>query len=297
MRNRFEAIIDAHFDFPFCLGFDPSYEFLNTLNISNITSKEKTLETLRAYNASLLSVAKKKNMIIKPQSAYYESWGMVGIISLFELIINANHIGLPIILDVKRSDIGSTMEAYKAAYLYNEKTLQYRIKEEFPNAITINPFMGLDTIESFKTDGGVFFLLRTSNPTSDIIQSAITQNGNRIYDYISDEIFEMNQNTLNNNGYGNFGAVIGATKPEDVIDIRKKLSNTIFLVPGFGAQGGDENQIKNFFINKDSRLSGAIINLGRKVINQQASTWKEYEDTVLLELDLFTNKLLKKLEE
>lgn len=296
--NALKQIIDSHEEFPFCLGLDPSFSALKKLSMVELDSKKNVMEALRAFNATLLSIAKRKKMIIKPQSGFYECWGLVGNIALHELFANANVAGVPILLDAKRGDIGKTLLAYNQAYILTDSTASnfaYRESMEFPQAVTVNPFLGLDSVEPFFKYGGAFILLRTSNPDADQIQEAITKSGETVSEVVKNEVLKNNSHNQYK-GFGNVGVVVGATKQSFAKKYRQELANTLFLVPGFGTQGGEISGIKEFFIkNENNENVGAIINIGSSAVSQEASNWSQFENRVNDTVTVETERLLEEL--
>jgi len=150
--------------------------------------------------------------------------------------------GLIVIMDAKRGDIGSTAQAYAAAYLGPKPESAWGC-----DCLTVNPYMGDDTLTPFvdaanRSGSGLFVLAKTSNPGSDWIQ-AKAENDQPIYHLVADEIQRLSANNLGESGYGNIGAVVGATYPEQLSELRERMPNTLFLIPGFGAQGGTASDV------------------------------------------------------
>ena len=201
---------------------------------------------------------------IKPQSAFFEQFGHQGVKVLEDVLKYAKEKDLLTILDVKRGDIGSTSTGYAITYL-----LANPLESD---AITINPFLGWETLQSFiklsqENGKGLFILIRTSNPGGGEIQTAL-KDGQKVYQILSQKIQEINQNWLEkteNKGqkYGLVGAVVGATKNEDILEIRKLLDNGILLMPGIGSQGGDQKSA-NKALDEDGL--GAIFPSSRSLI-------------------------------
>jgi orotidine-5'-phosphate decarboxylase len=194
---------------------------------------------------------------VKPQSAYFEQWGAKGIESLEEVLCYAKTKGLITILDVKRGDIAATSEAYARAYLERGAALE-------ADAITISPYLGSDSLTPFidiarANSKGLFVLTRTSNPGAKLFQDLVVD-GKPLFMKVAEYLNELRG--VDDSGYSDIGAVVGATWPEELKTLRTAMPHTIFLVPGYGAQGGDLASLKDAF---DSQGKGAIINSSRGI--------------------------------
>ncbi len=198
-----------------CVGLDPDLSKLPA-------SFSKTPDGVSAFLTSVIDATKDKVAAYKPNAAFFESMGLEGM-KLLEKIIKHIPSDIPVILDAKRADIGNTSAHYaKAAF-----------DVLGADAITINPYMGFDSVESFikYPDKGVFILVLTSNKGSADFQQLLVD-GKPLYLKVAEKVKEWNVNN-------NIGIVAGATKPEDLGKIRDVLQKEIFLIPGIGTQGGD----------------------------------------------------------
>ncbi len=203
---------------------------------------------------------------IKPQIAFFEKYGSHGIKAFENVCYYAKEKGLIVIADVKRGDIGSTAKAYSDYYLGNKDT------SISVDAITVNPYLGKDSIEPFVINcvdngKGLFILVKTSNKSSSDIQDRICD-GKRIYEIVSDLIIGLEEKSMGKNGYSSIGAVVGGTHKEEGEHMRKIMGRTYFLVPGFGAQGAKASDLAGFF--NDDGL-GAIINSSRGILGAYKS--------------------------
>lgn len=225
-----------------CVGLDP--------DISKIPAHlRKEKHPLFEFNKAIIDSTSDLVCAYKPQIAYYAGIGAERDLELTIEYIHNNCPGISVILDAKRGDIGSTAEMYA--------------KEAFErysaDAVTVNPYMGGDTLEPFLTrkDKGVIILCRTSNPGSKDLQDLVT-NGNTLYKTVAQKAAdEWNAN-------GNVLLVIGATYPEELSEVRSIAGDIPFLVPGIGAQGGSvEKAVTN---GKTSNGDGLIINSSRGII-------------------------------
>lgn len=214
-------------------------------------------ESIFEFNKLVIDLIHPHVVAVKPQLAFYELYGSEGIKALEKSINHAKNKGLIIVNDAKRGDIASTAEAYAEAFLGDSPMSG--------DAVTVNPFLGKDGILPFvhKEGKGLFILLKTSNPTSSEIQDLILENGDPLYLQIAKNIKELSKGTIGEYGFSNIGVVIGATFPEVSKNLRNDLPETLFLVPGYGAQGGSLKGLKNFF-NKSG--DGAFINSSRRIL-------------------------------
>ena len=209
---------------------------------------------------------------VKPQAAYYETLGPVGFEILRDTMDYAKSKGMYVILDAKRGDIGSTAEAYAAAYLGSESKYA-------ADALTINTYLGSDGVEPFyrtacENDKALFALVKTSNPSSGELQD-LDVGGKTAYMAIAEMLAKMALGSEGEYGYTRIGAVVGATYPEELNFLREKLPDTFFLVPGYGAQGGGAKDVVGAF-DKEGR--GAVVNSSRAIIGAWQKTGKNGVD-------------------
>jgi orotidine-5'-phosphate decarboxylase len=178
---------------------------------------------------------------VKFQSAYFEAYGLAGLIALSAAMKRARALGFGVILDAKRGDIGSTAAAYARAYLTPADAGGSGDFEA--DCLTVNPMMGPDTLDPFvacvrRFGKGLFVLCRTSNPGAGWLQDRMT--GNRfVSDHLADLIATIGRSCAPGAPLSPLGAVIGATAPQEGQRLRRLLSNAIILAPGLGAQGAD----------------------------------------------------------
>jgi orotidine-5'-phosphate decarboxylase len=252
---------------PCIVGLDPALErmpasWLQKQGITTESSLNDCAEAIYQYNLMVLDAIADLVPGVKPQSAYYELYGSAGIIALEKTMIAARDRGLLVILDVKRGDIASTATAYAQSYLPS--------KPERPleaDAITIVPYLGKDCLDPFfeeamKWGKGIFVCVKTSNLGASIIQEQ--QINNRyLYEIVADLIQTAANKSIGKFGYSGIGAVVGATYPTAAYRLRQQLPNSLFLVPGVGAQGGGNEGIKACF-NPDGL--GAIVSSSRAIM-------------------------------
>ena len=234
-------------------------------------------EAIWEYNKGLIDALYDVVPAVKPQSAFYEMYGLPGEEVLHRTIAYAKEKGLYIILDVKRNDIGSTAEAYSKAYLGKVDIDGELVSPCDVDCVTVNPYLGTDGIAPFvedckKYDKAIFALVKTSNPSSGELQDLKVGN-ECIYEKVAQCVNKWNEDTVGSSGYGAVGAVVGATYPEQAAVLRKLMLKSYFLVPGYGAQGGGALGVKPCF-NEDGL--GAIVNSSRGIIcAYKKGDWKE----------------------
>ncbi len=204
---------------------------------------------------------------VKPQVAFYEKYGVKGIRAFKKTIDYAQQKDLVVIEDIKRNDIGSTAKAYASAHLGEVDLINGKRKSFDGDMVTVNPYLGSDGIEPFveicKEFGkGMFVLNKTSNPSSSELQNLVTKDGKKIYEVIAHLIKEWSEDLNGERGYSSLGPVVGATYPEEAKKLRKIMSKNLFLVPGYGTQGGTADDVIPCF-NDDGY--GAIVNSSRGI--------------------------------
>lgn len=180
-------------------------------------------DAIFAFNKAIIDATADQACCFKPQIAYYASQAAEE--QLAATIAYLRELQIPVLLDAKRGDIGST-----ATHYAREAFERYGA-----DAVTINPYMGHDTLLPFLEyqEKGVLILCRTSNPGGADIQNLVLKDGRRVYEYIAE------QAAGSWNEFGNIGLVTGATQPQELARIRAISGDMPFLVPGVGAQGGD----------------------------------------------------------
>ena len=200
--------------------------------------------------------------VVKPQAAFFEQIGPHGMLALADVIGYAREKGLLVILDGKRNDIGSTATAYAQGMLGSGDASPWGA-----DALTVSPYLGDDSLTPFvdvaaERGAGIFVLVKTSNPGGKMLQDLVVD-GQRVYQRVGAHVNALAEQTIGACGYGAVGAVVGATYPEQLRQLRDAMPQTWFLVPGFGAQGGTAADVAAAF---DARGLGAIVNNSRGII-------------------------------
>lgn len=255
---------------PACVGLDPVVEKIPAeIRARHTGAAEQVEEFCRAViDAVADSVA-----IVKPQSACFERFGQAGAGLLRRTIQFAHARGLIVILDAKRGDIGLTAEHYAAAAFGNSDVHPAHAADW----LTVNGYMGPDTVEPFlpraegagARSGGVFVLVRTSNPGSDAVQAQRLVDGRSVAELVADHVASLGHapGRIGACGLSCVGAVVGATKSAEAEALRGRMSDTPFLVPGYGAQGGTLDDLRPMLRSRQSAAdSGIIVNASRSVI-------------------------------
>ena len=261
-----------------CVGLDPRWTSLPSSMTANIEldDLQQIATTTGQYCCEVIDAVHAHAPIVKPQAAFFEQLGPAGLVALATVIDHARSKGLLVLLDAKRGDIGSTAAGYAAAYLGPETPWAC-------DALTVNPYLGDDTLVPFKdqsvTSGsGIFVLVKTSNPGSGFLQDQVAQE-KTIFETVAEHVQSIAKETAGQSGYGCIGAVVGATYPEQLAELRVRMPSTWILIPGFGAQGGTASDVKHGF---DSNGLGAIVNSSRGIIfaykdqEYTASDWQRH---------------------
>ena len=257
---------------PTVVGLDPKLEFIpEFLKTKAFTEDGESLKgaskAILNFNIGIIDAICDIVPAIKPQAAYYEMYGYYGVKALYKTIEYARSKGMYVITDGKRNDIGATMEAYATAHL-SKVQVGSQILEPFgADALTVNGYLGTDGISPLlkvckEEDKGIFVLVKTSNPSSGELQDRLID-GSTVYSIMGDMCEKWGSEVMGKYGYSAVGAVVGATYPEQLAEMREKLPHTFFLVPGYGAQGGGAEGVAKAF---DKNGLGAIVNSSRAVM-------------------------------
>ena len=253
---------------PTCVGLDTSFDYLPEEMKNGISSFEDAAEAIAEFNMNVIDKVCDIVPSVKVQVAYYEMYGHAGM-QAFEYTVNyARGRGMVVIADCKRNDIGSTAGCYSKAYLGETDVNGKKLNAVRADMLTVNGYLGYDGIKPFvedikKHDKSIFVLVKTSNPSSGELQNLKLENGNYIYEQMGDLVAEWGKDTVGKYGYSEIGAVVGATHPEEAARLRKRLPDTFFLIPGYGAQGGNAEMLKVCF---DQRGLGGVVNSSRGII-------------------------------
>ncbi len=258
---------------PTVAGLDPKLAFIpQSIKDKCFEKHGKTLEgaaeALLMFNKAIIDEIYDIVPAIKPQVAYYEMYGWQGVKALAETIAYAKSKGMYVITDGKRNDIGTTMEAYATAHLGETEIAGEMVEPFGGDALTVNGYLGSDGINPLvnvcnSKDKGIFVLVKTSNPSSGELQDMKLDNNKTVYEQMGNMCENWGESLMGKYGYSGVGAVVGATYPEMLKELRQKLPHTFFLVPGYGAQGGGAEDAKYAF---DVNGIGAIVNSSRGIM-------------------------------
>lgn len=270
---------------PICVGIDPIYEMLpdeiaGSPDERDPNDLDACIDAIFEFTVKVLQIVAPLVPVVKFQSACFEKYLWEGIEAYYELIHEAKELGLLAIGDVKRGDIGSTSEAYAAAHLAD---IAFEGMDETvtPDAITINPFLGMDSIEPFvkvarEAGKGLFVLVRTSNPGSADFQDAKTADGRTFSEMLADKLQPLASEMVGRSGYSLLGAVVGATQAHTMQSLRQRLPNSIFLLPGYGTQGATADMTRAAF--KEGK--GALISASRSILYARPLVDESWETAV-----------------
>jgi len=249
-----------------CLGIDPRPETSPLTHPERLgRDRQRVADAVADAYEGVLREASPYLACCKPQAAFFEALGPEGQGALARVMAAARELELPVILDAKRGDIGSTAEAYARAYLTDGPLSA--------DALTVNPYAGLDTLEPFveaaEADGrGLFVLVKTSNPGGADLQDLRVEGGLSVHEVLAERL-AARADTLHagEGGYTVLGAVVGATHPETLTTLRRRMPRSVFLVPGVGAQGAGPDDVIGAF---DEDGLGAVVSASRSLFDREA---------------------------
>lgn len=260
-----------------CVGLDPRLDRIPATIREQARAKfpDDVLaaagEAIRAFNYAIIDAVSDLVPIVKPQIAFYEQYGLAGLQAFIDTLRYAKSKGLVTIADAKRNDIASTAEAYATAFLGAVTAFGETVPVFDADSVTVTPYLGWDGIKPFlevarKYEKGMFVLVKTSNASSvdfqDIKGEDINGQHMAVFEIMGHFVESWGADDVGERGYSCVGAVVGATFPEQGKRLRAIMPQTIFLVPGLGAQGATVDMVKGCF---NPGGLGAIINSSRDV--------------------------------
>lgn len=256
---------------PCVVGLDPYMKHMPDFMRKKFSSNsfESVGELFLDFNRKIIDSISDLVPAVKPQIAFYERYGSQGIEAFEKTVKYAKNSELLVILDAKRNDIGSTASAYAEGHLGKVEMADGSFRPSFDgDFVTVNPYLGDDGISPFlevceKEGKGIFLLVKTSNPSSGDFQDRKFVEGGTLFEEVARYVDEVSERALGERGYSSIGAVTGATYPEEGKRLRELMPKSIFLVPGYGAQGGGAGDTMPCF-NEDGY--GAVVNSSRGIL-------------------------------
>ncbi len=252
---------------PALVGLDPRLDWIppDVLAHARDLHADPTAQAAAAFEefcVRLIDVVAPLVPAVKPQAAFFEELGPDGCLALARVIRYARNAGLIVICDAKRGDIGTTAEAYARAFLAGSDP---QAAPWHADALTVNPYLGRDTLEPFvkvatERGAGIYVLVKTSNPGSASFQDR-QADGQKIYRHVAQVVEDLAVQTAES-GYGCVGAVVGATYPQELAELRAAMPHVPLLVPGYGSQGGAAADVAAAFSPEGL---GALINNSRGI--------------------------------
>ncbi len=257
---------------PICVGIDPMLDqFPDELRDKYELRGDEAggaIPAIYEFSSRVLKVLAPHVPVVKFQIAFFERYLWEGVEAYYNLVHEARELGLLVIGDVKRGDIDTTASAYAAGHLAEQK---FEVGSEFatPDAITVNPMLGLDSLAPFVQTArdhkkGLFVLVRTSNPGSADFQDAKMASGITWSEMVAEKLNTLAADPamIGTRGFSSIGAVVGATQPHTIESLRNRLPHSICLLPGHGAQGATAQMTRTAF--KDGR--GGLVSASRSIL-------------------------------
>jgi len=276
-----------HLGHPLCVGLDPYLERIPPLfrRGSMTLNAPETPAAVQTFLFAVLDRLAGKVAVVKPQIALFEPLGWRGIQVLEAVLARARERGLLVLLDAKRGDIGATADGYAQAYLDAASPLAV-------DALTVNPYMGLDALEPFVrraagSHRGIFVLVKNSNPGAAVYQQLAV--GERFfYEVVAASLAGIEARLqAPHTGWSSLGVTVAATAPDASEHIRPLLPHALFLVLGYGAQGGSARDAVRGFARGPNGLEGGVVNASRSVLfpvaghTEHAAAWEKAFDAAV----------------
>lgn len=251
----------AKVDSATCVGLDPVIDRLPaSLAPANADDSGQCAAAIERFSLGVIESVAADNAAVKIQAACFERYGPHGFAAMWRVLSAARASGLAVVLDFKRGDIGISAEHYAAS-----------ARAAGAHWTTINAYLGNDGIGPFLAEGhGAFALVRTSNPSGDALQTLALADGRTVAEAVADMVSALGAASVGASGFSALGAVVGATKRSEIGALRARMPRTIFLVPGYGAQGGTADDVRACFT---APQRGALITASRSVIYPKSAAW------------------------
>lgn len=261
---------------PLCVGFDPFPD-----RIPALFGPAGTPETVERFFLEVLALLEGRVVAVKPQIGLFEPWGADGVAVVQRLIAAARDRGMLTILDAKRGDIGTTAEGYAVAALRPGGAFG-------ADCVTVNPYMGIETLAPFVREaqaagGSLAVLVRTSNPGAGDFQD-LDCGGAPLWQRVAEGLVPLQDQLAGAGDWSSLMVVAGATWPDQARKLRAILPRTLFLVPGYGAQGASAAEAVAGFVAGPRGAEGGVVNSSRAILYPpaaaEAQTLEAWRDAV-----------------
>jgi orotidine-5'-phosphate decarboxylase len=274
---------------PCVVGLDPRLDTMPPFlaeATAGLPRDEAAYEILAGFGRAVVDAAAPHVPAVKLQSAFYELLGVAGLRALAETVRYARAAGLLAIVDGKRGDIASTAAAYAEAFLGELDWRGEKRQAIGADCSTVSPFLGRDSLEPWvavcrRHGTGIFVLVRTSNPGSADVQGLQVAAGGTVDERVAAMVDQLGQGLVGTHGYSAVGAVVGATFPAEAARLRRLMPRAVFLLPGYGAQGGGADSLADCF---DRDGLGAVVSASRSITSPPglaaATSEERYRDLV-----------------
>lgn len=281
MKNAIDELINKikQMNNPTVIGLDPRYDILpECIRKKYPQTVEGACQGFLEFNKALIDATYDIIPAVKPQIAFYEMFGIEGMKVFDETCKYAKSKGMIVIADMKRGDIGTTAQAYSNAAIGRTPIGEINHSIFDVEFVTVNPYLGTDGVKPFVDDcakygKGIFVLVKTSNKSSGELQDIKTEDGEELYKKVAKLVNEWGKDLVGEHGYSSISAVVGATYPKQLQELRETMPHSYFLIPGYGAQGGKAEDIALGF---DKNGLGGIINASRSLIcAYKSEKWKD----------------------
>ncbi len=288
---------------PLCVGIDPHLALIPELFGGGALRADDpaAADAVERFCLAFVDLLEGRTAIVKPQSAFFEQLGWRGVQVLEKVVARARERGLLVLLDAKRGDIGSTAAGYAQASLASDAPCPV-------DALTVNPYLGFDTVEAFAkvaepAGRGLFVLVKTSNPGSGDLQDRVLADPGggaggeeHVFEAVARGLAPLaDRMTGSASGWSSLGVVVGATYPEQHDRVRALLPRSIFLVPGYGSQGGAATDAVRGFVPGPAGLEGGLVNSSRGISFAEgaasAASARDWEAAISRALDVATTEL------
>lgn len=238
-----------------CVGLDTDYGYLPAQFAAQFSNLS---DALFEFNKRIIEATLDYAACYKVQIAYYESFGMAGLMAYKRTLEYLRQRDAIIIADIKRGDIAKTAEMYAKAHFTGDFEADF---------ITLNPYMGMDTLTPFmpyfkEQNKGAFVLIRTSNPGAQDIEYINTTDNRHVYNIVGEKINTLGKEFIGECGFSAIGGVMGCTHADEAKEVRESLDSTFFLIPGYGAQGGKAEDIALYL----KEGNGGVVNASRSIL-------------------------------